>query len=58
MSFLTSISTLILTNKIDIIGFINVIIIRVLDVITVINFFIKNAVLNVNVLDFSSYSAR
>ena len=32
--------------------------IRILDVIDVINFFIKNAVLNVNILNFSSYLAR
>ena len=31
---------------------------RVVLVIEIINFFIKNAILNVNVLNFSSYSAR
>ena len=58
MSFLTSISILALTSKIDVIDFINIVIIRVLDVINIINFFIKNIVLNVNVLNFSSYSTR
>ena len=55
MSFLTLISTLILTNKIDIIDFINNIIIRVFNVIVIINFFIENIVLNINILNFSSY---
>ena len=58
MSFLTSTSILILMSKIDVIDFINVVIIRVFDVINVIDFFIENIVLNVNVLDFSSYSIR
>ena len=40
------------------ISFINVIMIRVLDVIDVIDFFVENIVLNVNVLNFFSYLAR
>ena len=55
MNFLTSISILILTNKIDIIDFINVIMIQILNII---DFFIKNIVLNVNILDFFSYLTR
>ena len=58
MSFLTSTSILILTNKIDVISFIGVVMIRVLDVINVINFFAENVILDVNILNFSSYSAR
>ena len=58
MSSLTSISILILTSKIDMINFINVIMIRVFDVIIIINFFVENIVLNVNILNFSSYSAH
>ena len=58
MSFLTSTSILILTNKIDMINSINAIMIRVFNMINIIDFFIENIVLNVNVLNFSSYSAR
>ena len=43
---------LILTNKIDIINFINVKIVRILNIIIIINFFIENVVLNINVLNF------
>ena len=58
MSFFAS-STLILTNIIDIMNFISVIMmIRVFDVIVIIDFFAEDAVLNVNVLDFFAYSAR
>ena len=40
-------------------GFISVIImIRVFDVIVIIDFFVENAVLNVNVLNFFTYLAR
>ena len=57
MSFF-AFSTLILTNIIDIVSFINVVImIRVLDVIVIIDFFAENAVL-INDLNFSSYSTR
>ena len=57
MSFFTF-STLILTNIIDIVGFTNVVMmIRVLDVIVIIDFFAENAVL-INDLNFFSYSAR
>ena len=58
MSFLTSISILTLTSKIDVINFINVVMIRVFDMIVIINFFIENAVLNVDILNFFSYSTR
>ena len=51
-------STLILINIIDIVGFINVVMmIRVLDVIIIIDFFAENIVL-INDLNFFSYSAR
>ena len=57
MSFFTF-STLILTNIIDIVGFTNVVMmIRVLDVIVIIDFFVENVVL-INDLNFFSYSAR
>ena len=57
MSFF-AFSTLILTNIIDIVGFTNVIVmIRVLDMIVIIDFFAENAVL-INDLNFSSYSTR
>ena len=59
MSFLISTSTLTLINEIDVINFINVIIMRViLVIIEIIDFFIKNIILNVNVLNFFSYSTR
>ena len=58
MNFLTSTSILILTDKIDIINFINVIMIRVFDMIDVIDFFVEDIILNMNILDFSLYSAR
>ena len=58
MNFLTSILILTLTNKIDMINFINVVMIRVFDIIVIIDFFIENVVLNINVLNFSSYSTR
>ena len=58
MSFLTLISILTLTNKIDMISFINAIMIRVFNIIIIINFFVENVVLNINVLNFSSYSIR
>ena len=58
MNFLTSTSTLTLTNKTDVINFINAIMIRVLDMIDIIDFFAENIVLNMNVLNFSSYSAH
>ena len=57
MNSLTSISILALTIKINVIVFINVVMIRVFDVIVIIDFFAENVVLNVNVLDFFSYSA-
>ena len=51
-------STLILTNMIDIVSFINVVMmIRVFDVIVIIDFFVENVVL-INDLNFSSYSTR
>ena len=57
MSFFIS-STLILTNMIDIVSFINVVVmIRVLDVIVIVDFFAENAVL-INDLNFSSYLTR
>ena len=57
MSFFTS-STLILIDMIDIMNFTDVVVmIRVLDVIVIIDFFIENAVL-INDLNFFSYSAR
>ena len=57
MSFF-AFSTLILTNIIDIVSFINVVMmIRVFDIIVIIDFFAENAVL-INDLNFSSYSAR
>ena len=57
MSFFAS-STLILTDIIDIVGFTNVVVmIRVFDMIVIIDFFAENAVL-INDLNFSSYSAR
>ena len=40
------------------IDFINVVIIRILNMIVIINFFVENVVLNVNVLNFFSYSTR
>ena len=44
---------------INIVNFINVIImIRVFDMIIIIDFFVEDVVLNVNVLNFSAYSAR
>ena len=58
MNFLTSTSILILTSKIDMIDFINAIMIRILDMIIIINFFIENVILNVNILNFSLYSTR
>ena len=57
MSFF-AFSILTLTNIIDIVSFINVIImIRVFDIIVIMNFFIEDAVL-INALNFSSYSTR
>ena len=51
-------STLILTNMIDIVSFINVVMmIRVFDVIVIIDFFAENVVL-INDLNFFSYSTR
>ena len=58
MSFFALISTFTLTNIIDIVNFKNVIIVIRVFVIAAIDFFIENIVLNINVLDFSSYSAR
>ena len=44
---------------IDVINFMNAIMmIRVFDIIVIIDFFIEDVVLNVNVLNFSSYSIR
>ena len=44
---------------IDVMSFINVIImIYIFDMIVIIDFFVENVVLNVNVLNFSTYSAR
>ena len=44
---------------IDVISFINVIImVYIFDMIVIIDFFVENTVLNVNVLNFSAYSAR
>ena len=58
MSFF-ALSTLTLINIIDVINFINVIImIHIFDVTAIIDFFIENDVLNVNALNFSSYSTR
>ena len=58
MSFFVS-SILTLTNMIDIVNFIIIImIIRIFDVIVIIDFFVENTVLNVNVLNFSSYLTR
>ena len=45
-------------NKIDIIDFINVIMIRFFNVIIIIDFFVENVVLNINFLNFFSYSTR
>ena len=57
MSFF-AFSILILTNINDVVGFIDVVMmIRVFDVIIIIDFFAENAVL-INDLNFSSYSAR
>ena len=57
MSFF-AFSTLILINMIDIVGFINVVVmIRVFDMIVIIDFFAENVVL-INDLNFFSYSAR
>ena len=57
MSFFTS-STLILTNINNVVNFINVVMmIRVFDIIIIIDFFAENAVL-INDLNFSSYSTR
>ena len=55
MSFF-ALSTLVLTNMIDIVGFINVVVIRIFDVIAVVDFFVK--VVLINDLNFSSYLAR
>ena len=58
MSFFAS-STLILINIIDIVNFINVVImIHVFDIIIIIDFFAEDAVLNVNFLNFFTYSTR
>ena len=58
MSFFV-LSTLILTNMIDVVNFINVIImILVFNAIIIIDFFAENNVLNVNALNFFSYSTR
>ena len=55
MSFFAS-STLILTNIIDVVNFIDaVMMIRVFDMIVIIDFFIEDAALNVNVFNFSAY---
>ena len=44
---------------IDVVNFINgVIMIRIFDMIIIIGFFVENAVLNVNVLNFFAYSTR
>ena len=57
MSFF-AFSTLILINIIDIVSFTDVIVmIRIFDVIVIIDFFIENVVL-INDLNFSSYSTR
>ena len=57
MSFFTF-SILILTDINDVVSFINVVImIRVFDVIVIIDFFAEDVVL-INDLNFSSYSAR
>ena len=57
MSFF-AFSILILTNINDVVGFIDVVMmIRVFDVIIIIDFFAENAVL-INDLNFSSYSTR
>ena len=58
MSFLASTSILALTDRIDVIGFIGVVVVRVFDVIVIIDFFVEDVVLNVDVLDFFSYSIR
>ena len=57
MSFF-AFSTLILTNIINIVNFTDVVVVvRVLDMIVIIDFFAEDAVL-INDLNFSSYSAR
>ena len=58
MSSLASTSILVLTGKTDVISSIGVVMIRVFDVIDVIDFFIEDIILDVNVLDFFSYSIR
>ena len=57
MSFF-AFSILILTNMFDVVSFINVVMmIRVFDVIIIVDFFVEHVVL-INDLNFSSYSTR
>ena len=58
MSFFASISIFTLINIIDVVNFKDVIIMIRVFMIVAIDFFIENIVLNINVLDFSLYSAR